>query len=46
MVILVLELLHDVHQVDVGLLNIEIERIDSLECVARLEVQIVRFRNA
>ena len=45
-VILVLEFLNDVHQMDVGLFDVEVEWVDLLEGVNRLQVQVVGFRDA
>jgi len=40
-VILILQLLYDVHQMDVGLFDVEVKRIHFLEGVNSLEMQIV-----
>ena len=45
-VILVLEFLNDVHQMDVGLFDVEVEWVDLLEGVNRLQVQIVGLGDA
>ena len=46
MVVLILESLHDIHQVDICLFNVVVERIDLLESVDRLQMEVVRLRDA
>ena len=44
--VLILDSLHDVHQVDISFIDVVVERVDLLECVDRLQVKVVRLRNA
>lgn len=44
--VLVLVLLNDIHQMDVGLLNIKVERVDLLESVNGLQMQVVCLGDA
>ncbi len=43
--VLVLELLNDVHKVDVGLFDVEVKWIHFLESMDSLQVQVVHLRD-
>ena len=44
--VLVLEVLDNVHQMDVGLLDVKVQRVHLLESMDGLQVEVVRLRDA